>query len=756
MVELLLICAVGALGVGFTASMYRWLAARPAGEPELVRVGTLVFGGVTAYLRRQSVVTGAVAGVVGALVLVSYGVAHQLRGDLVTDPLAIGPREQGLWATGTFLFGAVGALASAWVSAWSSRQACSRLAASARRSLDDALQVALRGGAITGVFALAMALLGVGTAFGVAYLTHGGIEDAALAWASAPRFPLLIGGFALGAGVVALLGQVGGGVFGDVADIGADVAGKLEGALSADDPDNPATLADLVGDHVGEGASRAALVFATIALEVTVAMLVGTRLYRSNPGLVSITAVVLLPLVAHAFSLIAAFFGVAVVRTDDTEVPMTALSRGLHITAILFGVGAVGSVKWLLGAHWIAFGGSLLVGAVGSLLLFYAVQYYSEAKFRPVRMLAEVARGGATLGALRGMVTGGEGTAVVTVVSALVGVGTFLLGESSGLAHGGLYGVTLGLVGLMGAIPYVLAMASLGAIADTAGGLIDLTPLRERADVRARARLLDAVGTSAKSYARVVSSVTSALTGFLVGGAFLMQVSPGDSMTLTLAPGLFLGGVAGLVAVLVFNWVILRRLIAAGRDVVNELRVQLRTVAAERATRGLGRLALDAEHGPLPDASPSREKGQLECVEIVSRAALRSIIVPALVGIGLPLSFCVGLRLWATEDTLATSVEAIVAFLIVATITSTMGSLLGNHAGTAWDNAKKYIETGAHGGRFVLDPKRAGGEQHNPTYVAAVIGDTIGDPLKGTLGPAAQALVLTLAALAFVLLPFFT
>ncbi len=754
MVELLLICAVGALGVGFTASMYRWLAARPAGEPELVRMGKLVFGGVTAYLRRQSVVAGAVAGVVGALVLVSYGVAHQLDGEALIDPLAIGPREQGLWATGTFLFGALGALASAWVAAWSSRQACARLAASARRSLDDALQVALRGGAITGVFALAVSLLGVGAAFGVAYLTHGGTDDAAVAWASAPRFPLLIGGFALGAGVVAMLSQVGGGVFGNVADIGADVAGKLEGTLAADDPDNPATLADLVGDHVGEGASRAALVFATIALEVTVAMLIGTRLYLSNPDLVSITAVVLLPLVAHAFSLISAFFGVAVVRTDDTEVPMTALSRGLHITAILFGVGAVGSVKWLLGAHWIAFGGSLLIGAVGSLLLFYAVQYYSEAKYRPVRMLAEVARGGATLGTLRGFVTAGEGTAAVVVVLALVGVGTFTLGESSDLDHGGLYGVTLGLVGLMGAIPYVLAMASLGAIADTAGGLIDLTPLRERADVRARARLLDAVGTSAKSFARVLSTVTSTLTSFLVGSALLMQVSSDGSMSLTLEPTLFIGGLAGLVAVLMFNWVVLRRVIAAGRDVVNELRVQLRTVAAERATRGLSQLAADGADGAAE--APSREKGQLDCVEIVSRAALRSIIVPALVGIGLPLLFGVGLRLWATEDTLATSVEAIVAFLIVATVTSSTGSLLGNQAGTAWDNAKKYIETGAHGGRFILDPKRAGGEQHNPTYVAAIIGDTIGDPLKGTLGPAAQALALTLAALAFVLLPFFT
>jgi len=747
MVELLLICAVGALGVGFTASMYRWLAAQPAGEPELVRVGKLVFGAVTAYLRRQSMVAAAVAGVVGALVLVSYGVAFQLSDD-PSSAASVGLREQGLWATGTFFMGALGALSSAWVAAWSSRQACSRLAASARRSLDDALQVALRAGAITGVFALAIALLGVGIAFGVAYLVNGGIEDAATAWAAAPRFPFLIAGFALGAGVVALLGQVGGGVFGNVADIGADVAGKLEAGLAADDPDNPATLADLVGDHVGEGASRAALVFATVALEVTVAMLIGTRLYLGNPGLVSITAVVLLPLVAHAFSLIAAFFGVAVVRTDDTEAPMTALSRGLHITAILFGVGAVGSVKWLLGAHWIAFGGSLLAGTVGSLLLFYLVQYYSEAKYRPVRMLAEVARGGATLATLRGFVTAGEGTAVTALLLALVGLGTYTLGETSGLVHGGLYGITLGVVGMLGAIPYVLAMASLGAIADTAGGLIDLTSLRERVDVRARARLLDAVGTSAKGYARMLSTATSTLTCLLVGGVFLLQTSPAGTIMMGIGPALFGGGLAGLLAVLVFDWVILRRVIAAGRDVVNELRVQLRTIDDDGAS---GRVLVERR----TDEDSPREQGQLACVEIVSRAALRSMITPALVGVGLPLVVGVGLRLWATEDTVAESAEAIVAFLVVTTFVSTSGSLLGNHAGTAWDNAKKYIETGAHGGRFVLDPKRAGGEQHNPTYVAAVIGDTIGDPLKGTVGPAAQALAMTLAALAFVLLPFF-
>lgn len=204
------------------------------------------------------------------------------------------------------------------------------------------------------------------------------------------------------------------------------------------------------------------------------------------------------------------------------------------------------------------------------------------------------------------------------------------------------------------------------------------------------------------------------------------------------SPLLYVGAVLGAVVVLVFIWVTLRRITHSARELVNELRVQLG--ADERGAQA---------DSPLRPASELGE-GQLACVEIVSRVALRGMLAPAIVGVGFPLLIGVVLRILASGDRVQTSAEALVALLVVATIAGAFGSLLFTNAGSAWDNAKKYIETGAHGGRYLVD-----GDVDNPTYVAAVIGDTVGDPLKGAIGPATPALVITLAAFALVFLPFF-
>ena len=741
--ELLLICSIGALGVAFATTVARWLLQRPSGDEALVRAAGLVSGGVVRYLRRQNVVAIAAAGVIGAALFLAYGVAYQLE---AFD--GVSAREHGVWVTLSYILGAGFGLCATTVASWAARQASARVAHGARRSLDDSLQIAIRAGAVSGVVSLALALIGLAGLFLAMYLYQAGFDgDASAALAAAPNMPRPLVGFALGAAFVSLLSQLGGGIYGKVADIGADVAGKLEAADDSE-MENPAAVADLVGDNVGDGAARAGGIFAAAAAELSAAMLIASLVYRHNDDLSSVTAIVLFPLVARTFSLVAVLFGVMVVRTDDTEVPMSALTRGLYVTTLLYAVGAVGCAKWLLADHWMRLGSCAVLGAVASLVLLYAVQYYSEQRYRPVRSLAEAARGGPTLLTLRGLFTATEAAAALVSISVAAALAAYHVGAGTTLEGGGLLGVAIAVGGMLGSAPYVLAMDAMGSIADTAGGIIELTVARERPDVRARARLLDAVGTTVKAFAKSLAIVTSSLACFLLIVVFILEVwgaragGAGQPQLDVGSPSLYLGATLGLVVVLAFFWITLRRVVASGRDLVNELRVRMGSDAPEPLdSRHLDpRLAkpLDGELGIEGDGD------ELVCVEIVSRMALRGMLAPALVGVGLPLCIGVALRLLAPGDTVATSAEALVALLVVATIAGALGSLLFTNAGSAWDNAKKYIETGAHGGR-----------SSSPTYVAAVIGDTIGDPLKGAIGPATQALLKTLSTLALVFLPFF-
>lgn len=788
MTELLLICAFALLGVVFATMVARWLVQRPAGDPEVVRVAAMVSGGVVRYLRRQTVVALSLAAVLGALVFLAYGIAYQ------TDAVVTAPRRYGVVTTVGFLVGAVFSVVAAWVASWTERQASARVAAGVRRSLDDSLQIAIRAGSIPGVTAVALALLGLGGLFLGVFVYLGALGDEAAALSQVSRIPFLLPGFVLGAAMVALLVQLGGGIYGKVADLGADIAGKLEASLPEDAADNPAAVADLVGDNVGDGAARAAAIMAAAATESLAAMLLAAGLYEHSDNLPSVTAVVLFPLVARTFSLVATCFGVMVVRTDDTEVPMNALARGLYVTTVLYAVGAVGAARWLLGAHWLAFGSCAVLGAVCSVAFLFAAQYYTEQRYRPVRALAESARSGATLATLRGLTHAVEGSVALVIVALASMLAAYYVGSQTGLEGAGLLGVAVAVGGMLGSAPYVLAMDGMGSIADQAGGIVEMTLGADRPDVRARARLLDAVGCTTKAFTKTLAAVASSLACFLMLAVFFAEVTAaadGDPSSIDVSsPAFYAGAILGLVSLLAFLWALLRRILVAARDLMNEVRVQLGASADEgrgiltsarlaaSGLSGIGRERFDDDDTRRPDGlgegrvrrDPRRvlvdphEESQLACVEIVSRVALRGMSAPAAIGLGLPLLSGLILRLWSSGDRVTASAEALVALLLVATVAGSLGSLLFTNAGSAWDNAKKYIETGAHGGRYVDASTgtlrgRArgseGGEVDNPTYVAAVTGDTIGDPLKGALGPATQSWLVTLAALALVFLPFF-
>jgi K(+)-stimulated pyrophosphate-energized sodium pump len=734
MTELGLIIGISLLGLAFAAYLSRWVLACPTGEGDMPKVASRIRAAAELFFRRLRSTILAVSAVLGGGIFLAYGL---VRRQAEAEPVPA--LELGVWLTLSFALGAASAVAAAQVATWISTRANVRAASGARRSLDHALQIAIRGGAVSGLFAISLGLLGLGGLFAAVFAYKGGFgADPGPALALAPSIPLMIAGYALGACFAALLAELGGGAFAKSADVGADLAGK-EAGLAEDDSRNPASIADLAGDCAGECAGRASGMLASAVAENLGAMLLAASVFRKNEGIPSVLSIMLFPLVTRAFGVLAAMFGVMVVRTDDREDPMNALARGLYVTALLGAVGAAGAAKWLLGQHWLAFFGAASIGIAAGVALLFVVQYYTEHKHRPVREIAESARAGASLAILRGMSVGLESTLVPLVLVAAATACAHVLGARTGLEGGGILGVAVALMGMLGTAAYSLAMDGFGPIIDSAGGIVEMTIARDRPDVRGRTVLLDAVGNTAKALTKVYAATGAVLATTLLVSAWLDEtrrraagaVRPADTAAVLHVgrPEVYLGAVVGISLVLWFMARCIAGVSRAARRVLDEARRQLNA---------------------RPDSAlPDHEA----CVELVSRAALGQMIAPALIAAAVPIAVGLGLRFAGTGDNPLAVADAVAALIMAATIAGVLGALLLGNAGGAWDNAKKYIVTGAHGGRYLVD--ETGARIDNPTYTAAVVGDTVGDPLKDAAAPAIHVLVKMLPVVTIVFLPFF-
>ena len=734
MTELALIFGIGALGLCFAGYLARWVLAQPAGEGEMARYGALIRGVAATFYRKQSSTIAAVSAVLGGAIFLAYGLLRRV-GEV--DPVPA--LELGVWLTISFALGVACSVAAGHVAQWISTRTSVRAAAAVRKSVDLALQVAIRGGAVTGLFLTAISLLGMAGLFAAVLAYKGGFgAEPAAALKLAPTIPWMIAGYALGASFAALLATLGGGTFSKAADLGADLAGQ-EAGVGEDHPENPATLVDLAGDHLGDCAARASGLFESTVAENLGAMLAGSMLYRQNGSIHSALAVMLFPLVTRAFGLVAGMFGVMVVRTDDREVPLAAFARGLYVTAVLHAVGVAGAAKWLLGVHWVSFLGCAGVGIASGIAFFHAVAYYSDAARRPVRELAEASRAGPTFTLLHGVATGLESSVIPLAIVLVATFGAYRLGAHTGLAEGGLFGTAVATMGMLGTASYVLSMDAFGAIADNAGGLVEMTIARDRPDVRGRTMVLDSVGNTLKCLTKAYGSGSAALASLLLVAAYADEArrragpgTKGAAGAIHLAldrPEIYLGALAGIL--LVF-WVASRAILGVARSarrVLDEARRQLK----------------DRPAGFVPDHEA--------CVEMVSRVALRHMITPAVVAAGAPIAVGLALRFMRSEDNPLVAADSVAALIMAGTVAGVLGSLLLGNAGAAWDNAKKYIATGAHGGRHLVD--ETGARVDNPTYSAALVGDTFGDPLKDTAGPAMHVLVKMLPVVTIVFLPFF-
>jgi K(+)-stimulated pyrophosphate-energized sodium pump len=699
------VLGVSLLSLIAAALFASWVLSKDTGTAEMRKISDAIRTGAQAFMKRQYSTIIGLALVLAVVIFSGYFFAGH------NAALAIR-------MTSSFLVGAACSLAAGFGGMWVSIRANIRVASAARHDLNEALQIALRGGAVTGLGVVSLSLLGVGGLF----YAFDGLSNPKL-------IPFQIVAFGFGASFVALFAQLGGGIYTKAADVGADLVGKVEAGIPEDDPRNPAVIADLVGDNVGDCAGRGADLFESTAAENIGAMILGVALYPAF-GIKGI----LFPLFARALGLIASIIGLLTVRLKGDEDPMHALNRGYNITTLLAMVGFYAAVKLLLNGNIVLFLAGV-VGIVTAFLFVWITQYYTEAQYRPVKAIVDSSKTGPATVIITGFAMAMECTAApVLVISAAI-LSSYFLGMHSGLAvppaAAGFYGTALATMGMLSTCAYILAMDAFGPITDNAGGIIEMSHQPE--EIRQLTDRLDAVGNTTKALTKGYAIGSAALAAFLLFTAYIDTVK-----TLLNARGahivdfpidignvpVFVGALLGAMLVFLFCSLAIRAVGQAAETVIEEVRRQF------KADPGIMAGTSDPDYGT--------------CVDIVTRGALKAMVAPGILPVAAPI--CVGLifrHFGVTAGGLPIGAVAVAAMLMVGTITGILMALMMNNGGGAWDNAKKCIEAGAMGGK--------GSDAHKAT----VVGDTVGDPFKDTAGPSLHVLIKLLSTITLVAAPLF-
>ena len=711
-----LVLGISILSLAVAGLLARQVLAADAGTPEMRPIAEAIREGAEAFLRRQYRTIAWLA-VIAALVIFAFYYANREVRNIAEMGSGTAWR-----ITLSFVTGALCSAIAGYIGMFVSIRANIRTAAAAMTSLNRALQIALRGGAVSGLSVVAMSLLGVGGLFWL----FGGIDDYR-------HVPLQIVGFGFGASFVALFAQLGGGIYTKAADVGADLVGKVEAGIPEDDPRNPAVVADLVGDNVGDCAGRGADLFESTAAENIGAMILGIALYP-----VFGMGGILFPLLARAFGLLATIAGVFTVRCREDEDPMSALNRGYLVTTILAMIGFAASVYLLLrptgpgapAVRQIYLLGAGIIGILTAYAFVWITQYYTEYRYRPVREIADASRTGPATNIISGLGVAFEctGLPVLTVSAALLGsywCGREALGDMPG---GGLYGTAIATMGMLAPCAYILAMDTFGPITDNAGGIIEMS--RQPEAIRRKTDRLDAVGNTTKALTKGYAIGSAALAAFLLFRAYLDEVAKitGDEIgvDLTRVP-VFVGGLLGATLVFVFSALAIKAVGKVAQVVITEVRRQFRENPG--IMQGTTR----------PDYA--------RCVDIVTVGALKQMVAPGLLAVLTPVAVGFGFKYLSPWGHVGA--ESVASLLMVGTIAGILLATVMNNGGGAWDNAKKYIESGG----FVVDGQVVG--KRSEPHKAAVVGDTVGDPFKDTAGPSLHVLIKLLSTITLVLAPLF-
>ena len=706
-----LVLGLSVLALVVAVGLARWVLKQDNGTPAMRTVSDAIQEGAAAFLRRQYRTIYSLSIVLAVLIFALYAF---FRTPHPGEPPAL---TTALWTTLSFILGAVCSGIAGLIGMFVAVRSNIRTASAARSSLGRALKIALRGGAVSGLFVVAMSLFGVGGLYAVVH---------AFNVVPPERIPLLIVGYGFGASFVALFAQLGGGIYTKAADVGADLVGKVEAGIPEDDPRNPAVIADLVGDNVGDCAGRGADLFESTAAENIGAMILGAGLALRNPtafGGLAALGVMLFPLVARAFGLVASIVGILIVHAREDEDPMRALNRGYWVTAILAAVAFLVATRWLLNPAsapdaWWHFFLCGVIGVVTSIAFVYITQYYTEYRYRPVKSIAAASVTGPATNIIAGFAVALECTALPTFAIGAAIIASYKLGGASGLDHAGLFGTAVATMGMLGSAAYILAMDTFGPITDNAGGVIEMSHQPE--DVRRRTDRLDAVGNTTKALTKGYAIGSAALAAFLLFSAYLDEVaalgSPLAAVDIA-KPEVFVGGLLGAMLVFWFSALAIGAVTRAAVSVIKEVRRQF------QADPGILKGTSKPDYG--------------RAVDIVTLGALKEMVAPGLLAVGMPIAVGLFFRLFHV------GAEAVAAFLMVGTIGGILLATLLNNGGGAWDNAKKFIEAGEYGGKG------------SPAHKASVVGDTVGDPFKDTAGPSLHVLIKLLSTITLVLAPLF-
>ena len=722
------------LAVAVAISLARWVTSQDTGTAEMRKVSDAIFTGAQAFLSRQyKTITILAAGgaVVIGVVLAMLTALSAPHATGINSPLGVGVRT-----AASFLFGAFCSGLSGYIGMQVAVRANIRTASAARRGLGDALMVSLRGGAVSGFFVISLSLLGVT----LLYLIFAALTGAMVA-------PTDIVGFGFGASFVALFAQLGGGIYTKAADVGADLVGKVEAGIPEDDPRNPAVIADLVGDNVGDCAGRGADIFESTAAENIGAMILGSAVAITLAGVGGAATArvewVIFPLVVVGLGILCSLVGLAMVRKsavrepgqaggrDPGEIALGQLNVGYYTTATLSAIAIFGASYFLLSPvtdKWWAFGLAGLVGIANSIAFVFITQYYTSGTFRPVREIANAARTGPATVIISGIAIGFENTALpVLAISASLGLSYFLgtltnIGVTGVVSTGGIYATAVATMGMLMSAGYILAMDTFGPITDNAGGIVEMSNQPE--SVRDITDALDGVGNTTKALTKGYGIGSAALAAFLLFSAYLDIIyqyrHSVSAYSVNLAnPPVFVAALIGAMLIFLFSSFAIRAVGSAAQSMIEEVRRQFKANP---------KIMLGEEE---PDYA--------SCVDISTSAALRQMIVPGVLVVATPILIGVAL-----------GPEAAAALLMVGTIAGILMALFMNNGGGAWDNAKKYIEAG-----FLKDEKGNKLGKRSAPHEASVVGDTVGDPFKDTAGPSLHVVIKLLSTITLVMAPLF-
>ena len=727
----------GLVSVLFALYLARDVLGRDAGPQAMQDVADMIREGADAFVRRQYSTIGMLALV--AAVIIGVVIALVETPDVADVPKLAGGPIGGLTAL-AFLVGAGCSMLSGIIGMTISVRSNVRTAAAARRSLVEAVQVAMRGGAVSGFLVVALSLLGVWFVFTMYHAVLGDV--------SIDQAPFLIVGFGFGASFVALFAQLGGGIYTKAADVGSDLVGKIEAGIPEDDPRNAAVIADLVGDNVGDCAGRGADLFESTAAENIGAMILGVAVYKiaTDLGWPNPSAWIFFPLVVRAFGLLATIVAIFFIRGREDEDPMNILNRGYWVTTILSVLGMAFVTSQMMQAAgddpngfpvWVWFFAAGVVGLATSVAFVYITQFYTAGSFRPVREIAEASKTGPATNIISGTAVGFETTFVTAITIGLALLASHWLGSQAHLTNadgkdvGGIFGTAVATMGMLMTCAYILAMDTFGPITDNAGGIAEFS--RSEASAREITDRLDAVGNTTKALTKGYAIASASLAAFLLFSAYIdkvnlilgNQIAAGKQGVVLLTSvnladvGVFVAALIGAMLAYFFSSLAIRAVGTTAQAIIFEVRRQFREMPGIM------------DYSQRPDYA--------RVVDITTRAALREMVAPGLVAVATPIA--VGLLL---------GYQAVAGLLMVGTIAGVLLATVLNNGGGAWDNAKKYIESG----NLKDDDGNVLGKG-SLAHAAAVVGDTVGDPFKDTAGPSLHVLVKLLATITLVLAPLF-